>query len=527
MSAGRSSAPARQPVYADDVVATSQPLAAEAGLAMLARGGTAVDAALAAAITLCVVEPTSNGIGSDAMALVWDGGALHALNGAGRSPAAWTRERFRRLDEMPREGWDAVTVPGAVSSWVALHERFGALPFEALFEPAVRYAREGFLVSPFTAEAWARSVERFRGRPDFLAAFAPNGRAPRVGERFSLFEQAATLEEIASTRGRAFYEGALAERMVAHARREGGALTLDDLAAHAPAWVTPLSVRYRGRDVVELPPSTQGLAALIALGIVEHLDEARVDPDDPAGIHLLVEAMKVGIADVEKHVADPAAMALDPSRVLDPKYLVAMGDSIDRERAWPPDAFPTKDGGTVLVVAADRAGRMVSFIQSSFMGFGSGVVVPGTGIALQNRGAGFVLDEGHPNEVAGGKRPLHTILPAMVLEGGRPLVAFGVMGGPMQPQGHVQVLARLLEQGADPQRALSAPRWRAMGGRSLWLEPGFPPDVVKALRARGHDTHVHARHDVTFGGGQVIVRLPGGGYVAGSDERRDGLAVGL
>lgn len=517
----------RPPVYADNVVATSQPLAAHAGLAMLERGGTAVDAALAAAITLCVVEPTSNGIGGDAMALVWDGSELHALNGSGRSPKAWTRERFSGLDEMPREGWDAVTVPGAVSSWVALHERFGALSFEELFEPAIRYAREGFLVSPFTAEEWAKAVERFRARADFLSAFAPAGRAPRVGERFSFAEQAATLEEIASTKGRSFYEGRLAERMVAHAKSEGGALRLDDLAAHASEWVTPLHVRFRGRDIVELPPSTQGLAALIALGIVEHLDEARVDPDEAEGIHLLVEAMKVGISDVEKHVADPTVMALDPARVLDPKYLIAMGESLDRERAWPPDAFPTKDGGTVLVVTADAAGRMVSFIQSNYMGFGSGVVVPGTGIALQNRAAGFVLDEGHPNVVDGGKRPLHTILPAMALEDGAPVVAFGVMGGPMQPQGHLQLLSRLFERGEDPQRALSAPRWRVMGGRSLWLEPGFPPDVVEGLRARGHDTHVHARHDVTFGGGQAIMRLPSGGYVAGSDGRRDGLAVGF
>ncbi len=517
----------RQTVYADNVVATSQPLAAEAGLSMLARGGNAVDAAIAAAITLTVVEPTGNGIGSDVFALVWDGAALHGLNASGRAPSAWSVERFAGLPEMPREGWDAVTVPGAVSSWVALHERFAALDFESLFTPALRYAREGFLVSPWVAESWARGVARFAGRADFLAAFSRGGRAPRAGERFVPLDQAATLEDIARTRGASFYEGALAEALVQHAQREGGALRLEDLAAHAPEWVTPLRVRFRGHDVVELPPNGQGLAALVALGVLEHLDEPRVDPDDAAGAHLLVEAVKVGLADMEKHLADPAAMALDPARLLDPKYLVTMGESIDRERAWPPDAFPRTDGGTVLVVSADADGRMVALIQSSFMGFGSGVVVPGTGIALQNRGAGFSLDEGHPNVVAGGKRPAHTILPAMVMKDGAPRIAFGVMGGPMQPQGHVQVLARLLEQGLDPQQALSAPRWRVMGGRSLWLEPGFSPALLEGLRARQHEVRVQARHDVTFGGGQLIMRAPNGGYGAGSDERRDGQAVGF
>lgn len=514
----------RAPVLAGDVVATSQPLAAQAGLDLLARGGNAVDAALAAAIALTVVEPTSNGIGSDAFALVWDGAALSGLNASGRSPASWRSERFARRSEMPDQGWDSVTVPGAVSAWVALSERFGALPFEALFEPALRYARQGFLVSPWTAEAWARAAERLGQRPDFAACFLPGGRSPRAGERFSSLEMALSLERIAETKGAALYEGELAERMVAHAQREGGALTAEDLGRHQADFVAPLTTRYRDVELCELPPNGQGLAALVALGVLEHLDED-IDPDSARGVHLMVEAMKVGLSDVARHVGDPAAMRISPEDLLSSSYLATMAESIDDERAFEPRALPPRHGGTVLVVAADKSGRACSFLQSNYMGFGSGVVVPGTGISLQNRGAGFTLEPGHPNVVAGSKRPFHTILPGMALQGGRPLLCFGVMGGPMQPQGHVQMVVRVVGRGDDPQTAIDAPRWRLLDGRRLWLEPGFSDAVIDGLRARGHDVVVAERRSVAFGGAQAIVAVDEG-WCAGSDGRRDGQAVG-
>jgi gamma-glutamyltranspeptidase/glutathione hydrolase len=512
----------KAPVRGRDVVATSQPTAVQAALEAFDAGGNAVDAAVAAAMALTVTEPTSNGIGSDAFAMVWDGDELHGLNASGRSPAAWTPERFAGREQMPDSGWESVTVPGAVSAWVALTERFGAQELATLAAPACRFARDGFEVQPWTAEAWAYAAGRFVGRDDFLAAFAPDGETPSAGARFSSPAHADTLERIAATKGEDFYRGELAERMAAHARAEGGALTLDDLAAHEVLWQEPLSVSWRGRELLEMPPNGQGLAALVALGVVERLDEATLDPNDAAGAHMMIEAMKVGIADAEKHVADPDHLAVKPEDLLHSKVLDMAAQSIDRERAWPPDAFPERDGGTVLIVTADREGRMVSLIQSNFMGFGSGVVVPDTGIALQNRGAGFSLKRGHANVVGPRKRPFHTILPAMVTKDGRPEVAFGVMGGPMQPQGHLQVLTRLVDEGLDPQAALDAPRWRCMGGRDLWHEPGFEAELLDGLARRGHALHEHPRRDVTFGGGQVVAR-DGDGYVAGSDPRRDGL----
>ena len=515
----------RMPVLAHNVVATSQPLASWAGLSMLMQGGNALDAALAAAITLTVVEPCSNGIGSDAFALVWDGKQLHGLNGSGRAPRAWAPERFAGLNAMPAFGWDSVTVPGAVDAWQTLSARFGRLPFAALFEPAIHYAHDGFLVSPIIADAWAHAPQIERDFPEFAATFLPAGRAPRPGELFRNPDLAATLEGVAETHGASLYRGALAERIVAHAAAGGGALTADDLAAHHAEWVTPLAQDYRGVRLHEIPPNGQGLAALIALGILRHFDLAGDPVDSAESIHLQVEAMKIAFAEAHRHIADPASMQLPPEALLDDGYLAARALEIRRDRASQPVWRLPTDHGTVYLTAADADGMMVSFIQSNFRGFGSGIVVPGTGISLQNRGSGFVLQPGHPNEVGGGKRPYHTIIPGFVTRDGKPLLSFGVMGGHMQPQGHVQMLVRLCDYAQNPQAAVDAPRWHVREDFQLLLEQGISARVREELARRGHQL-AGKGNPGAFGGAQLIYRLDNNGYCAASDPRKDGLALG-
>jgi gamma-glutamyltranspeptidase/glutathione hydrolase len=517
----------RMPVLAKNVVATSQPLAAQAGLEMLKRGGNAVDAAIATAIALTVVEPTSNGIGSDAFAILWDGTQLHGLNASGRSPAALTPERFAGQAGVPLRGWDAVTVPGAVSGWVTLSERFGKLPFEALFEPAVRYAREGFLVSPITAKVWAFAEKTFADTPEFGQAFLPGGRAPKPGTLFRFEDQAKTLERIAETKGEAFYRGDLAEKMAAHAQASGGLLSEEDLAAHRNDWVGTISQDYRGVTLHEIPPNGQGLAALLMLGILEHHPLADYGVDSADSLHVQIEAMKLGFADAHRYVADPDFLDVPVEALLDPAYLAERAALIDPKRAQNPGYGVPKRGGTVYLTAADAEGMMVSLIQSNYYGFGSGVVVPGTGISLQNRGAGFTLEKGHPNEVGGGKRPFHTIIPGFVTQNGAPLMSFGVMGGPMQPQGHAQMVIRLRDYAQNPQAASDAPRWRVVEGLEVAVEQGFKPDVLNDLTARGHQLSETAPEaSFSFGGAQLIYRLEGG-YLAASDHRKDGQAVGF
>ncbi len=514
----------RSPVCAANVVATSQPLATQAGLDALRRGGNAVDAILAAAITLTVVEPTNNGLGSDAFCILWDGSALVGLNASGRAPAAWTPERFAGRAAMPRLGWDAVTVPGAVSAWVAMSERYGALPFPDLFEAAIRYAEDGFQVGPKTAADWARAAHSYADFPEFARHFLP---APGVGERFRHPELARSLEQVAETRGETFYRGDLAQRMAEAARQDGGALTLADLDAHRADWVTPIGQRYRDEVLHEIPPNGQGLAAQIALGILRHLEPEAVD--SAAAIHRQIEAMKLAIRAAFDHFADPAAMRLPPEALLEPDMLARLAAGIG-ERAAPVPPAPLPVGpDTVYLTAADAGGMMVSFIQSNYQGFGSGVVVPGTGIALQNRGHGFSLDPHHPNCVGPGKRPYHTIIPGFVTDtperGGAPRLAFGVMGGHMQHQGHVQMVTRIFDHGQNPQAASDAPRWHVDPDYGVALERGFPDDVARALADRGHRVrHEPGAH--LFGGAQLILRTDHG-YVGGSDHRKEGQAGGF
>ena len=517
----------RQPVLAGDVAATSHPLATEAAMRAYRDGGNAVDAALAAAITLTVVEPVSNGIGSDAFAIVWDGAAFHGLNASGRAPADLDAARLRGRDAMPLLGWDAVTVPGAVSAWAALSARFGSLPFAGLFTDALRHARDGHPVAPIVAAMWARAPGTYGGMARFAAfaeAFLPDGRAPSAGERWASPAHAATLEAIAASGGDAFYTGAIAQRIAAAARDAGAALTETDLAAHRPEWVSPLSLRALGADLMELPPNGQGIAALIAAGLVQRRG-AQLDPDSADGIHLAVEATKLALADAYAHVADPAAMRVAPESLLDGAYLDQRATLIDMARAGDPGHGAPRRGGTVCLATADSDGRAVSYIQSNYMGFGSGIVVPGTGIALQNRGAGFVTAAGHPNVVAGGKRPFHTIIPGMVARDGAPLMAYGLMGGHMQAQGHLQMLIRILAHGQNPQAAADAPRWRVDGGLDVAVEPGVAGAVRADLAARGHRLRVEDPVP-GFGGAQLVWRLPGGGWGAASDARKDGMAAG-
>ncbi len=511
----------RKPVLAANVVCTSQPLAAQAGLRMLADGGNAVDAAVATAITLTLVEPVSNGIGSDAFAIVWDGRQLHGLNASGRSPAAWTPEYFGG-NAVPAVGWNSVTVPGAVSAWVELHAKFGKLPFERLFEPAISYGRNGFLVSPTVAEQWAAQVPLFQDQPGFAEAFLPGGRPPKPGEPFRLPEHAATLEKIAATNGDAFYRGELAARLEAHAAANGGVMRASDLAAHRADWVGTIHGAYRGYTVHEIPPNGHGIVALIALGILEQFDMAALPADSADSVHLQIEAVKLAFADAQAYVADIDHMPVRPEHLLDKEYLQQRAALIDRKRATPASAGAPR-GGTVYLTAADAAGLMVSMIQSNYMGFGSGVVVPGTGIALQNRGANFASAQRHPNCVAPGKRPYHTIIPGFVSKDGAPVMSFGVMGGMMQPQGHVQVLVRIADHGQNPQAACDGPRFRWVQGLQVSCEKGFPPATLDELRRRGHDLVAVDDYN-EFGSCQAIWRLDGG-YLAASDPRRDGQAA--
>src|SRR5215469_10670358 len=419
----------RMPVLARNAVATSQPLAAQAGLAMLLKGGNAIDAALAAAITLTVVEPTGNGIGSDAFCILWDGARLHGLNASGRSPAAWEPRRFADRRQMPTTGWDAVTVPGAVSAWVMLSQRFGKLPFADLFEFAIRYAADGFMVSPTIARLWANQVPELRDVPGFAEHFLPRGRPPEAGEKFVAPAHARTLARIAETKGEAFYRGDLAEKMVAHSRRYGGVVTLDDLATHAADWVDPLAQDYRGYTLSEIPPNGQGIAAQMALGILEGFDVAALPVDSADSLHLQIEAVKLAFADVYEHVSDADTMRVRSADLLDKEYLRSRGRLIDMKKAKTPQHGVPAHGGTVYLTAADASGMMISYIQSKYQGLGSGVVVDG--ISMQNRGNNFVLRPDHPNVVAPRKRPSHTIIPAFITRIGRPMMSFGVMGGSM------------------------------------------------------------------------------------------------
>ncbi|MEK8033537.1 gamma-glutamyltransferase family protein [Ideonella sp. DXS29W] len=527
----------RMPVFARNVVATSHPLAAQAGLRILAAGGNAVDAAVATAAVMTLVEPCSNGLGSDAFAIVWDGQRLQGLNASGHAPAAWTpdyfRQRYPGRESMPTRGWDAVTVPGAVSAWAALSERYGKLPFADLMAPAAEIAERGYAVPVIVQQKWALAshVAELVQQPGFAETFLPRGRAPEVGELFKFPGAARALRLIGQTRGEAFYRGEIAAAIAAQAQAQGGAMREDDLAAYRPEWVETLEIDYRhGYRLHEIPPNGQGIAALIALGILRHFDIGSLDPDGVESTHLQIEAMKLAFADVYRHVSEPGSMALKANDLLDDAYLAERARLVDPRRSQDFHAGNPVRGGTIYLTAADESGMMVSFIQSNYMGFGSGVVVPEFGVSLQNRGNGFTLDASHPNIVAPRKRPFHTIIPAFLMRDGEPQMSFGVMGGNMQPQGHLQTLVRMLDYHQNPQAACDAPRWRFNQGRVINVEPHMRRDTLAGLQALGHQVEGLDDSYMDFGAGQFIWRQGDPaveGYAAASDPRRDGAAVGF
>jgi len=516
----------RMPAMGQNMVASSQPLAVQAGLEVLRHGGNAVDAAVATAITLTVVEPTMNGIGSDAFCILWDGDKLHGLNASGRSPAALGPDDFSGQAQMPEFGWGSVTVPGAVSAWVELSRCFGKLPFERLFESAIHYADRGFMVPPVSARSWSFAQETYRDFEDF-SVFLPSGKAPLAGDLFRFPDQARTLEKIAQSNGEAFYRGELAERFVATSRRDGGKFSMADLDSHSADWVDLISQEYNGYRLHEIPPNGQGLGALLMLGILQYTDINSYAMDSADALHCQIEAMKLAFADMRRYISDADTLDIDVALLLEADYLHSRAKLIDMKTAADPGHGKPKHSGTIYLTTADESGMMVSFIQSNFEGFGSGIVIPETGISLQNRGSGFTLEPGHPNQIGGSKRPYHTIIPAFLTAAGEPVMSFGVMGGDMQAQGHAQMVLRVCDYAMNPQAASDAPRWRVDVGRKVYMESGFKESVKAELASRGHEI-VKYDHEQTFTmGGAQLIKKTDAGYIGGSDHRKDGLALGF
>lgn len=528
----------RLPVFARNLVSTSHPLAAQAGLRMLWQGGNAVDAAVAAAAAMTILEPVSNGLGSDAFCILWDGQSLHGLNASGTAPQTWTPEYFKRkygadAKTPPKRGMDSVTVPGAVASWVALSERFGKLPFEDLMQPAIEMAERGYLLPVVVQQKWAAATPELQNLPGFAQSFLPWGRAPQVGELFQFAAAAKGLRAIAKTKGQAFYGGEIAQAIEKFSAQHGGSISAADFAAFKPEWVTPIAQNYRGYSLHEIPPNGQGIAALIALGILENFDVASLQRDGVDSQHLQIEAMKLAFADVYRYVAEPASMEVTPAQMLDAAYLQSRAKLIDMKRAQDFGAGNPVKGGTIYLTAADENGMMVSFIQSNYMGFGSGCVEPEFGVSLQNRGHGFGLQAqglNPANRVEPGKRPFHTIIPAFLMRDGQPVMSFGVMGANMQPQAHMQTLVRMLDYQQNPQAACDAPRWRYNAGLEINVEASLNPRTAQGLQAMGHKVEVINDSYQDFGAGQFIWRAGDPsvqGYVAASDARRDGLVAGF
>jgi len=509
------------------MVATSQPLAADAGMTILKKGGNAVDAAIATAACLTVVEPTSNGIGGDLFALVWIKGKLHGLNGSGKSPASISIDAVKEKghEKMPKYGWIPVTIPGAPGAWAELSEKFGTLPLTEVLKPAITYAREGYPLSPTLGKFWKRAhrifSENLKG-DEFKAwfeTFTAEGRAPRVGEIWASPDHARTLEFIAETNAESFYHGELAEKIAKFSEETGGFLTADDLANHKAEWVDPVSINYRGYDIWELPPNGQGVVALQAMNILKGFEFT--DKESIHTYHNQIEAIKLAFADGFKYVSDKTKMDVTLKELLDDDY-VAKRRQLITDTALTPKPGNPKANGTVYLATADNEGNMVSLIQSNYMGFGSGIVVPGTGISLQNRGADFSLEPSHVNALEGGKRTYHTIIPGFLTKNKQAVGPFGVMGGYMMPQGHVQVLMNTIDFRLNPQAALDAPRWQWMRDKIVEVEPRFPHHTAAELAEKGHDVRI-AMEPNSFGRGQIIWRDPETGVlVGGTESRTDG-----
>ena len=521
----------RFPLYArGGMVNCSSPQAAAAGLEALRAGGSAADAAVAAAAALTVTEPSSNGIGSDAFALVWSARdhRLFGLNASGPAPMLASAQRVTAdapaaSGRMPVRGWAPVTVPGAPKAWAELTARFGRRTLEENLAPAVRYAREGYPCAPNLAAVWkadfAHYTEVMKGPAfdAFFHTFMPAGKTPEAGDLIRFPDHADTLQEIGETNAESFYSGALARRIDEESRRFGGYLRYEDLAAFRARWVEPIRVRYRGYEVCEIPPNGQGIVALMALNILKEFDFPERDCAET--FHRQLEAIKMAFADALHFVTDPDRMEIDYHALLAPGYGAQRAAQMtDRAQTYT-HAVPPRSG-TVYLCCADAEGNMVSYIQSNYMNFGSGIVVCGTGISLQNRGADFSLDPAAANCLMPGKRTYHTIIPGFLLKDGEAVGPFGVMGGYMQPQGHVQVAMNTIDFHMDPQQALDAPRWQWMRDDTVTVETRFDPQIARALQRRGHRIRVDL-NTPSFGRGQMIVRLPNGVLVGGTESRTD------
>jgi len=524
------------------MAATSQPLATQIAIDILKKGGNAVDAAIAANAALGLMEPTSCGIGGDLFAIVWDAGSrrLYGLNASGRSPASLSIEYFKEkgFEHIPNLGPLPVSVPGCVDGWFELHTKFGKLDMKEILAPAIAYAREGFPLSEVIAFGWQQSIPSRREFAGFLETYTVNGHAPEKGEIFRNPALAAALEEI-STNGRdAFYKGSIAREIDRYMRDQGGFLTYEDLAAHTSEWVTPVSANYRGYDVWELPPNGQGIAALQILNILEAYDLASYGFGSKEHVHLFVEAKKLAYEDRAKFYADPAFHKVPVRSLISKTYAAERRKLIDPERAarsYPAGNPGLEDGDTIYLTTADKDGNMVSLIQSNYAGFGSGMTPAKLGFCLQNRGALFTLEEDQFNSYAPRKRPFHTIIPAFVTKDGQPFMSFGVMGGAMQPQGHVQILMNILDFGMNLQEAGDAPRIRHVAssqptgekmtdGGLVYLESGFPFETLRALDLMGHHIQVNTGG---YGGYQAIMfDRKNGVYIGASESRKDGNAAG-
>lgn len=506
------------------MVATSQPLAAQAGLDILKKGGNAIDAAIATAACLTVVEPTSNGIGGDAFALVWVKGELHGLNASGPSPKSISIEKLKQkgINDIPKFGWTPVTVPGAPSAWATLSERFGKLSLTEVLAPAIEYAENGFPISPTLGKFWKAAAEQFKNVliddefKHWFDTFTPNGKAPETGEVWRSEGHASTLKEIAETKAESFYRGKIADQIDSFSKQYGGFLRKEDLAAYQPEWVDPIGVDYRGYKVWEIPPNGQGIVTLMALNMLKGYEFT--GKEDVETYHKQIEAMKLAFTDGLKYVTEGRSMTTSADALLSNTYAEKRRQLIGDQAINPEPGTPPK-GGTVYLGTADEEGNMVSFIQSNYMGFGSGLVVPGTGIALQNRGHNFSMDPNHDNALEGGKKTFHTIIPGFLTKGDQPVGPFGVMGGFMQPQGHLQVVMNTVDFNLNPQAALDSPRWQWMEDKKVLVEPNFPNHIAQALARKGHHIKV-AMDGGPFGRGQIIWRDHETGILAGGTESR-------
>lgn len=506
------------------------PLASQVGIDTMKRGGNAMDAAIAMAVTLPLVEPTCNGLGSDCFALVWSAKdkKLYGLNGSGLAPMALSAQRVRAMgyEQMPVNGWLPTMVPGAPAAWAALRRRFGRLSMAELMAPAIQYAREGFPVPLNVHRLWVGEAERFKAAAEkepavfapWLAYFTKDGEAYGPGGLFRLPDYADTLERLAATDCESYYRGELMEKIVAFSRQTGGYFTEEDFINYAPLWVEPITINYKGYDVFEMPPNGHGITALMALNILKGVELGERDSADT--YHKMIEAMKLAFIDAKTYVADPRYMRTQVSDLLSDRY-AARRRALIGETALYPTAGDPACGDTVYFCTADEEGNMVSFIQSNYMEFGSGVVIPGTAISLQNRGANFSLDENSDNCLQGGKRSYHTIIPGFLAKDGQPIGPFGVMGGFMQPQGHVQVVVNTVDYGMNPQDCLDAPRFQWQGGKQIQLEQEVPAAVAEELRRRGHEVEVVSDR-IAMGRGQIIWRRSDGTLAGGTEPRSDG-----